>query len=97
MENAIRCDKNTITGLIHFIRYPLCYCRVTFRTANRYIGDGEVYEGMKNYQVQSRTRRCIADPRNAPDYRIYSINRPGARFSKLPVITGPVKLFCFPF
>ena len=22
---------------------------------------------------------------------------PGARFSKLPVITGPVKLFCFPF
>ena len=21
----------------------------------------------------------------------------GARFSKLPVITGPVKLFCFPF
>ena len=23
--------------------------------------------------------------------------RPGARFLKLPVITGPVKLFCFPF
>ena len=23
--------------------------------------------------------------------------RPGARFSKLPVITEPVKLFCFPF
>ena len=23
--------------------------------------------------------------------------RPGTRFSKLPVITGPVKLFCFPF
>ena len=22
---------------------------------------------------------------------------PGARFSKLPVIIGPVKLFCFPF
>ena len=22
---------------------------------------------------------------------------PEARFSKLPVITGPVKLFCFPF
>ena len=22
---------------------------------------------------------------------------PGARFSKLTVITGPVKLFCFPF
>ena len=22
---------------------------------------------------------------------------PGARFSKLPVITGPIKLFCFPF
>ena len=22
---------------------------------------------------------------------------PGACFSKLPVITGPVKLFCFPF
>ena len=22
---------------------------------------------------------------------------PGTRFSKLPVITGPVKLFCFPF
>ena len=22
---------------------------------------------------------------------------PGARFSKLPVITEPVKLFCFPF
>ena len=25
------------------------------------------------------------------------IDRPGARFSKLPVIIGPVKLFCFPF
>ena len=24
-------------------------------------------------------------------------NQAGARFSKLPVITGPVKLFCFPF
>ena len=24
-------------------------------------------------------------------------SRPGARFSKLPVMTGPVKLFCFPF
>ena len=24
-------------------------------------------------------------------------NESGARFSKLPVITGPVKLFCFPF
>ena len=24
-------------------------------------------------------------------------SRSGARFSKLPVITGPVKLFCFPF
>ena len=23
--------------------------------------------------------------------------RPGALFSKLPVIAGPVKLFCFPF
>ena len=22
---------------------------------------------------------------------------PGARFSKLPIITGPVKVFCFPF
>ena len=28
----------------------------------------------------------------------FSLNSdPGARFSKLPVITGPVKLFCFPF
>ena len=26
-----------------------------------------------------------------------SIKQTGARFSKLPVITGPVKLFCFPF
>ena len=26
-----------------------------------------------------------------------SFCRPGARFSKLPVITGPVKLFCFSF
>ena len=24
-------------------------------------------------------------------------SQPGACFSKLPVITGPVKLFCFPF
>ena len=23
--------------------------------------------------------------------------RPGAHFSKLPIITGPVKVFCFPF
>ena len=28
---------------------------------------------------------------------ILSKDRPGARFSKLPVITGPIKLFCFPF
>ena len=26
----------------------------------------------------------------------YATEGPGARFSKLPVITGPVKLFCFP-
>ena len=26
-----------------------------------------------------------------------SLKGSGARFSKLPVITGPVKLFCFPF
>ena len=26
-----------------------------------------------------------------------TLTEPGARFSKLPVITGPVKLFCFPF
>ena len=25
------------------------------------------------------------------------ISKPGARFSKLPLITGPVKVFCFPF
>ena len=25
------------------------------------------------------------------------LSAPGARFSKLQVITGPVKLFCFPF
>ena len=25
------------------------------------------------------------------------LNEPGARFSKFPVITEPVKLFCFPF
>ena len=25
------------------------------------------------------------------------VRRPRARFSKLPVITGPIKLFCFPF
>ena len=25
------------------------------------------------------------------------VDIPGARFSKLPVIIGPVKLFCFPF
>ena len=27
---------------------------------------------------------------------IYSAYGPGARFSKLPIITGPIKLFCFP-
>ena len=26
-----------------------------------------------------------------------SLHSAGARFSKLPVITGPIKLFCFPF
>ena len=25
------------------------------------------------------------------------ISYPGARFSKLPIVTGPVKVFCFPF
>ena len=28
---------------------------------------------------------------------VIAFNGPGARFSKLPVITGPVKMFCFPF
>ena len=30
-------------------------------------------------------------------YYKYMSHWPGAHFSKLPVITGPVKLFCFPF
>ena len=30
-------------------------------------------------------------------FDIFTIQCPGARFSKLPVITGPVELFCFPF
>ena len=34
--------------------------------------------------------------RTAAGNRAYT-RWPGARFSKLPVITGPVKLFCFPF
>ena len=25
------------------------------------------------------------------------LSSPGTRFSKLPIITGPVKVFCFPF
>ena len=29
--------------------------------------------------------------------RKHRYKSPGACFSKLPVITGPVKLFCFPF
>ena len=32
-----------------------------------------------------------------PLTRVDSRTAPGARFSKLPVITGPVKLFCFSF
>ena len=28
-------------------------------------------------------------------YSIYSINRPGARFSKVPIINGPLKLLLF--
>ena len=31
------------------------------------------------------------------DNKMMFISKPGVRFSKLPVITGPVKLFCFPF
>ena len=30
-------------------------------------------------------------------FDLRTVKEPGARFSKLPVITGPVKLFCFPF
>ena len=29
--------------------------------------------------------------------KVVGCNTSGARFSKLPVITGPVKLFCFSF
>ena len=29
-------------------------------------------------------------------YDFGPVKLPGARFSKLPLITGPVKLFCFP-
>ena len=35
--------------------------------------------------------------RNKTQLRDYMTTGPGARFSKLPVITGPVKLFCFSF
>ena len=55
-----------------------------------------------NYCLSSRALVCAKFtlgkcniPINRPVNSL--VNRPGARFSKLPVITGPVKLFCFPF
>ena len=42
--------------------------------------------------------KCNWFPRtDTREHKAYDKRTPGARFSKLPVITGPVKLLCFPF
>ena len=45
----------------------------------------------------SRQHCRIKSPGDSPGPGAHHLPGPGARFSKLPVITGPVKLFCFPF
>ena len=54
---------------------------------------------VREIMITQRCRSCdsagleiVAGSRPCP-----GVLSPGARFSKLPVITGLVKLFCFPF
>ena len=43
------------------------------------------------------TKKKVRRNFTATKYTYFFFERPGARFSKRPVITEPVKLFCFPF
>ena len=45
--------------------------------------------------VPSRDRDPAHNSKQTTNYALF--HGSGARFSKLPVITGPVKLFCFSF
>ena len=47
---------------------------------------------MKRNSLRTRSFRRLLDADTTKKW-LYG---PGTRFSKLPVITGPVKLFCFP-
>ena len=51
------------------------------------------WPGKRDYMEKSQ----LGEPGSRQRDTGISANRAGARFSKLPVITGPVKLFCFPF
>ena len=69
-----------------------------------YIGD---VEALVNEETLLRTHCCPWCFLGCANWEIFVADTkcfwqehllcPGARFSKLPVITGPVKLFCFPF
>ena len=53
-----------------------------------------------NNEISGLQMNSNQHPRTAliypPGWDFIKAQTPGARFSKLPVITGPVKLFCFP-
>ena len=52
-----------------------------------------VFDGWKPENPEKNTRSKDENQQQTqPTY-----DTRGARFSKLPVTTGPVKLFCFPF
>ena len=63
---------------------------------------GNVLGNMTRVGPASRAGISLRDlgmfvKRHKNQLRDYMVTGPGARFSKLPVITGSGKLFCFPF
>ena len=46
-------------------------------------------------EIGDKVAEWSTQNRGIESYRIYLINRPGARFSKVPIINGPGKLSLF--
>ena len=73
---------------------------VKFKGKDEEISDVEIDTAfIRGPALPGAAVRETANSEETPKYRVNTafIRGPGARFSKLPVITGPVKVFCFSF
>ena len=65
------------------------------------LAGGGSTSGIFKFSIDLKNRFPIFQKTKKEDYKdtkgYFVLESTGARFSKLPVITGPVKLFCFPF